>query len=195
MSWLVVWAEIECHLLMDFCGSSHWMKLIDWLGDVLHNQSICTIVRLWTWWGMGGPFVLFWGLCLPVLDLGKPPHTHRTHPWLNKGLCACVLQYRRAKLSGQGVTGSALMLSSINEWPSENGVGRKRLGGAEVEERVGNGRCVERGRKAGKNGAGDLFGWDNSDGHENASITGQLSLRLALCTAIALTTESEGGSQ
>lgn len=149
------------------------MKLTDWLGDMLHKQSIPrvhAVVCLWKWWAVG--------VSLHCFEAYVPPSTQSS---LNE--CVCI-PISLLKLSGQWVTGSALMLTSINEWPSENGSqGAETAWGWRGSKR-------EWGREGIENRAGNLFGWDNGDGHENISITWWLSPRVALCTSAALMTQS-----
>lgn len=117
------------------------------------------------------------------LTLATEPLAHNL-----PGTAFCV-RISLLKLSGQWVTGSALMLTSINEWPSENGnEGADTAWGQRGSRR-------EWGREGIGNWAGILFGWDNGDGHENISITWWLSPRVALCTSAALMTWSVEASQ
>lgn len=132
-------------------------------------------------WGL---LVLFGGTTPPILDLGHSAPS--THPSLNKGLCVPI---SLLKLSGQWVTGSALMLTSINEWPSKNG-----SEGAETAWGWRQSR-QEWGREGRENRAENLFGWDNSNGHVNISITWRLSPRVALCTSAARMARSAEASQ
>lgn len=169
------------------------MQLIDWLGDVLHKQSIpwvLAVVCLWKWWAVGVPWIVLRHVSTPTVVTPPGPW-----PWPISPQQTTFSEWRLCvpisllKLSSQWVTRSALMFTSINEWPSKNGSERAETAWGWRESKR------EWGREGIENRAENLFGWDNGDGHENISITWWLSPGVALCTSAALMTRNVEASQ
>lgn len=117
------------------------MKLIDSEMFRVANQSKerrSQGASMWMWRGRVSH--CFGALCQPVLDLGGvggggDPRC-LTQTWgrmLGRGLGCSIWEGQAFK---PRVTGSASMLRSINEWPSENGEGGWRDGGRRWEKKM-----------------------------------------------------------
>lgn len=142
------------------------MKLIDSEMFRVANQSkerTSQGVSMWIWRGRASH--CFGALCQPVLDLGGVEGIGggSTPPYSDMGENAGT----RARLSSSGSRGSASVLRSINEWPSENGEGGWRDGGRrwgkKKKERRGWGEWQRKTVKPWENGGWDLFHQDNRD--------------------------------